>query len=52
MSLTTKDIAGAQGDTKGLGVFANAKRQNDPFSANLKIQDIPGAQAGSLKKGP
>jgi hypothetical protein len=52
IGLTTKDIPGAQSDTKGLGVFANAKRQNEPLSTSLKIQDIPGAQAGSLKKGP
>lgn len=43
VGITTKDIAGAQSDTKGLGVFAHAKRQNEPWSYNLKIQDIPGA---------
>lgn len=34
-SLNIKDISGAHASTKGLGVFANAKRQNEPASPNL-----------------
>lgn len=50
-TLGVGDIIGAQPNTKGLGVFEFAKRQNDPFSQNLISTDIYGAQPGSLKKG-
>ena len=30
--LTVSDILGAKADTKGLGVFEHAVRQNKPFS--------------------
>lgn len=41
--LATKDILGAQADTKGKGVFETAKRQNAPCSYSLQSTDIPGA---------
>ena len=51
-SLVTGDIAGAKTSTKGLGVFANAKRREEQMtSTSLNTKDIEGSGAGSLLKG-
>lgn len=51
-SLATNDIEGAQTSTKGLGVFAHAKRRTEQMtSTNLNTNDIEGSGAGSLLKG-
>ena len=51
-SLSTKDIEGAGTSSKGLGVFAHAKRRPDQMvSTNLNTKDIDGSGAGSLSKG-
>ena len=51
-SLATNDIEGAQTSTKGLGVFAHAKRRADQMtSTSLNTKDIEGSGAGSLLKG-
>ena len=51
-SLSTTDIEGAQTSTKGLGVFAHAKRREEQMtSTNLQIKDVEGSGAGSLLKG-
>ena len=51
-SLSTNDIEGAQTSTKGLGVFAHAKRRAEQMtSTNLNTNDIEGSGAGSLLKG-
>lgn len=49
-SLRTEDIIGAKSSTKGLGVFAENHERKDMRQIN-RIDDIEGAQAGSLKKG-
>lgn len=49
--MRTKDIAGAQASTKGLGIFANVKRRED-IKCSLNNADVIGANSGSLKKGP
>ena len=52
-SLNTKDIAGAQTSTKGLGVFANVTRRTEQMtSTNLDTKTVFGAQSGTLLKGP
>lgn len=42
-SMITSDILGAQANTKGLGMFENATRKNEPSSQNLISTDIFGA---------
>ena len=52
-SLNTADIDGATTSTKGLGVFAHVKRREDQMkSTRLDTNEIDGAKAGSLLKGP
>ena len=50
-SLLTKDIMGAQGSTKGLGVFETHHNRKD-FRETNAVGDIPGSQVGTLLKGP
>lgn len=50
-SLRTEDIMGAKSSTKGLGVFAENHERKD-FRRTNQTDDIEGARAGSLKKGP
>jgi hypothetical protein len=50
-SLRTEDIIGAKSSTKGLGVFAENHERKEYRQIN-KTDDIEGARAGSLKKGP
>lgn len=42
---------GAKSSTKGLGVFAENHERKD-FRQTNRTEDIEGAKAGSLKKGP
>ena len=49
--MRTKDIEGAQASTKGLGIFAHVTRR-EAVKCSLDIKDVPGSNAGSLKKGP
>lgn len=51
-SLWTKDIQGAQTETRGLGVFANVSRRDGQRSTGLNTDDIEGAKVGTLLKGP
>ena len=50
-SLRTEDIIGAKSSTKGMGVFAENHDRKDYRQIN-RTDDIDGAKAGSLKKGP
>lgn len=50
-SLRTEDIIGAKASSKGLGVFAENHERKDYRQIN-RVDDIEGAHAGSLKKGP
>ena len=49
--MRTEDIHGASASSKGLGVFANAKRREDQMKSSFLAGDVPGAAADSLKKG-
>lgn len=50
-TLRTDDIHGAQASTKGLGAFHETNTRKE-FRQTNRNDDIPGAQAGSLKKSP
>ena len=50
-NLRTEDITGAQASTKGLGAFTDTFKRTG-FKESMKVNDIAGANAGSLKKGP
>lgn len=50
-TLVVTDIAGTSTNTKGLGVFEHAKRQNEPISSSLTTKDVFGAQVDTYKRG-
>jgi hypothetical protein len=49
--LRTDDIIGAKASTKGAGVFAENHERKEYREIN-RTDDIEGARAGSLRKGP
>ena len=47
-NLTTKDIQGAEADSKRIGAFSHYKRRNEPRDLTQN-EDIAGSKCGTLK---